>query len=136
MTPELQLAPPHTGSGPGTPEESKESPERVPRGGAGPQKSRKSAPHSLKESEKSPKVRFSASFRTLLRHTGVHSFETFGALLPRYSFRTLIGLFWGFGNQTLCGAGPIQSRFLGRGCDEALFSEKKGFSVKRGEAVH
>ena len=24
-----------------------------------------------------------------------------------------------------------QSRFLGRGCDEALFSEKKGFSVKR-----
>ena len=27
------------------------------------------------------------------------------------------------------------SRFLGRGCDEALFSEKKGFSVKRGEAV-
>ena len=28
-----------------------------------------------------------------------------------------------------------QSRFLGRGCDEALFSEKKGFSVKRGEAI-
>ena len=27
------------------------------------------------------------------------------------------------------------SRFLGRGCDEALFSEKKGFSVKRGEAI-
>ena len=25
-----------------------------------------------------------------------------------------------------------QSRFLGRGCDEAIFSEKKGFSVKRG----
>ena len=25
------------------------------------------------------------------------------------------------------------SRFLGRGCDEALFSEKKGFSVNRGE---
>ena len=25
--------------------------------------------------------------------------------------------------------------FLGRGCDEALFSEKKGFSVKRGEAI-
>ena len=25
-----------------------------------------------------------------------------------------------------------QSRFLGRGCDKALFSEKKGFSVKRG----
>ena len=23
----------------------------------------------------------------------------------------------------------FQSRFLGRGCDEALFSEKKGFSV-------
>ena len=28
-----------------------------------------------------------------------------------------------------------QSRFLGRGCDEALFSEKKGFSVKGGEAI-
>ena len=28
-----------------------------------------------------------------------------------------------------------QSRFLGRGCDEALFSEKKGFSVKSGEAI-
>ena len=27
----------------------------------------------------------------------------------------------------------FQSRFLGSGCDEALFSEKKGFSVKRGE---
>ena len=26
-----------------------------------------------------------------------------------------------------------QSRFLGRGSDEALFTEKKGFSVKRGE---
>ena len=31
---------------------------------------------------------------------------------------------------------PIyQSRFLGRGCDEELFSEKKGFSVKREEAI-
>ena len=29
----------------------------------------------------------------------------------------------------------FQCRFLGRGCDEALFSEKKGFSVKRGEAI-
>ena len=29
----------------------------------------------------------------------------------------------------------FQSRFSGRGCDEALFSEKKGFSVKRGEAI-
>ena len=28
-----------------------------------------------------------------------------------------------------------QSRFLGRGCDEAHFSEKKGFSVERGEAI-
>ena len=28
-----------------------------------------------------------------------------------------------------------QSRFLGRGCDEALFSERKGFSVKSGEAI-
>ena len=29
----------------------------------------------------------------------------------------------------------FQSRSLGRGCDEALFSEKKVFSVKRGEAI-
>ena len=28
-----------------------------------------------------------------------------------------------------------QSRFWGRGCDEALFSENKGLSVKRGEAI-
>ena len=28
-----------------------------------------------------------------------------------------------------------QSQFSGRGCDEALFSEKKGFSVKRGQAI-
>ena len=28
------------------------------------------------------------------------------------------------------------SLFLGRGCDEALFSEKKGFSVKSEEAIH
>ena len=28
-----------------------------------------------------------------------------------------------------------RSRFWGRGRDEALFSEKKGFSVKRGEAI-
>ena len=28
-----------------------------------------------------------------------------------------------------------QSRFLGRGCDEAVFTEKKGFRVKRGEAI-
>ena len=27
------------------------------------------------------------------------------------------------------------NRFLGRGCDEALFNEKKEFSVKRGEAI-
>ena len=33
-----------------------------------------------------------------------------------------------------CGEGN-QSRFLGRGCDEALFSENGGFSVKRGEAI-
>ena len=26
----------------------------------------------------------------------------------------------------------VQSRFLGRGCDEALFSEKRGFSEKGG----
>ena len=29
----------------------------------------------------------------------------------------------------------FQSQFLGRGCDEAIFSEKKGFSVKRGQAI-
>ena len=30
----------------------------------------------------------------------------------------------------------FRSRFWGRGCDEALFSEeKKGFSVKSGEAI-
>ena len=29
----------------------------------------------------------------------------------------------------------VLSRFWGRGCDEALFSEEKGFSVKRGEAI-
>ena len=28
-----------------------------------------------------------------------------------------------------------QSRLLGRGCDEALFSEKRRFSVKRREAI-
>ena len=30
---------------------------------------------------------------------------------------------------------PYQSRFLGRGCDEALSAKQKGFSVKRGEAI-
>ena len=44
-------------------------------------------------------------------------------------------------NPLSCTEAPVrfsdgcQSRFLGRGCDEALFSEKKGFSVKRGEAI-
>ena len=28
-----------------------------------------------------------------------------------------------------------RSLLLGRGCDEALFSEKKGFSVKKGEEI-
>ena len=28
-----------------------------------------------------------------------------------------------------------QSRFLGRGCDEALFSEKKGVFSEKGEAI-
>ena len=32
-------------------------------------------------------------------------------------------------------AAKSQSRFLGTGCDEALFNEKKGFSLKRGEAI-
>ena len=35
----------------------------------------------------------------------------------------------------LLGGADNQSRFLGRGCDETLFSEKKRFSVKRGEAI-
>ena len=38
---------------------------------------------------------------------------------------------WSTGSQDLNWG---RSPFLGRGCDEALFSEKKGFSVKRGEA--
>ena len=29
----------------------------------------------------------------------------------------------------------FRADFLERGCDEALLSEKKGFSVKRGEAI-
>ena len=40
-----------------------------------------------------------------------------------------------FGQMVECLQEEIQSRFLGRGCDEELFSEKKGFSVKRGEAI-
>ena len=34
---------------------------------------------------------------------------------------------------TLCSC-SLGVDFLGRGCDKALFSEKKGFSVRRGEA--
>ena len=41
----------------------------------------------------------------------------------------------GEGVRCTSGVGGYQSRFLGRGCDEALFSDKKGFSVKRGEAI-
>ena len=33
------------------------------------------------------------------------------------------------------GTPMLRSRFLGRGCDEACFSEKKGSSVKRGESI-
>ena len=45
---------------------------------------------------------------------------------------------WGRGRSEFANHFPVgknQSRLLGRGCDEALFSEKKGFSVKRGEAI-
>ena len=34
-----------------------------------------------------------------------------------------------------CNPSVYQSQFLGRGCDEALFTEKRGFSAKRGEAI-
>ena len=42
-------------------------------------------------------------------------------------------LIWAF--LVLVGRRIGLSRFLGRGCDEALFSEKKGFSVKLGKAI-
>ena len=37
------------------------------------------------------------------------------------------------GESTMAKEVSNRSRFWGRGCDEALFSEKKGFSLKRGE---
>ena len=41
---------------------------------------------------------------------------------------------WEWSEEVALGEG-CQTRFWGRGCDEALFSEKKGFSVKRGQAI-
>ena len=88
-SPDLRLAPPHTGSrsfGPGTQEESEKSPERVLRARA-PKVPKECAP----ESQKSPKsVRKSGFrlFRTLLR-LRARSFGTFGALAQG----TLFGLF-------------------------------------------
>ena len=37
-----------------------------------------------------------------------------------------------FGGRGECPKPHVQSRFLGRGCDEALFSEKRDFSEKGG----
>ena len=74
--------------GPGTPEVSEKSPERAPRNRR-PQKSRKSAPQSLKESERSLK----SDFRTLLRLRDA-LFRDFWGPVPGCSFQTLFGLFW------------------------------------------
>ena len=105
--PKIRSAPPHTGSpgpfGPGTPEESEKSPERVPRGRA-PKVPKECAP----ESQKSPKrVRKSGfdSFRTLLRLRGA-LFGHFWGPAPGYSFRTLPGFRARRARETLCGAGP------------------------------
>ena len=80
--------------GPGTPEESGKSPERVP--GAGPQKCPKSAPRSLKRVRKESESQILDSFRTLSTLRGA-LFGHFWGPAPGYSFRTLSGLFWGFG---------------------------------------
>ena len=108
----LGSAPPGTGSpgpfGPGTPEESEKSPERVPRGGTP-----RVPEECTAESEKSPKrVRksgfglFSDSFeppgRTLRGLWGSRP----GGLF-RDSFRTLPGFRARRGRETLCRAGPI-----------------------------
>ena len=47
----------------------------------------------------------------------------------------MLGVFSLWSEWLACLSGGAQSRLLGRGCDEALFSEKMGFSVKRGEAI-
>ena len=77
---ELRSAPPHTGSpgpfGPGTPEESEKSPERVPRGRA-PKVPKECAP----ESQKSPKRVRKSGFRLFS-----DSFET-----PGRTLSTLLG---------------------------------------------
>ena len=90
----LRSAPPRTGSpgpfGPGTPEESEKSPERVPR--AGPQKCRKSAPRSLKRVRKESESQVLDSGRTLLRLRDA-LFRHFWGPAPGYSFRTLFRLF-------------------------------------------
>ena len=87
--------------GPRTPEESKRVRKEYP--GAGPQKSRKSAPRSLKRVRKSGFRLFSDSFETPGR-----ILSDFWGPAPGYSFRTLFGLFRGSrARETLCGAGPI-----------------------------
>ena len=108
----LRSAPPHTRSpgpfGPGTPEESEKSPERVP-WRRGPKVPKECAP----ESQKSPKRVRKSGFRLFL-----DSFETPGrtlwallgpcpgVLFPD-SFRTLPGFWARKARETLCGAGPI-----------------------------
>ena len=52
----------------------------------------------------------------------------FGSVLARSHERTIY-------SYSSSAVQKSQSRFLGRGCDEALFSEQKGFSLKRGEAI-
>ena len=100
-------------SGPGTPEESKKSPERVPWGRA-PKVPKECTP----ESQKSPKRAQKSGFRLFS-----DSFETPGRTLsgllgrcPGYSFRTLFGLFWGSrarrAPQTVCGRGQLQGKPL------------------------
>ena len=103
------MAPPPTGSGPGTPEESKKSPERAPRG---------RAPRVWKEcaleSQKSPKRvqksgsrLFSDSFETPERSL-LGLLGPFAEVLFPDSFCTLPRF---LGPKTLCGAGPIARLF-------------------------
>ena len=56
---------------------------------------------------------------------------------PRRTLLTFVRAFWGgkFREPKTMPLVNHLSQCLGRGCDEALFSEKKGFSVKRGEAI-
>ena len=112
----LRSAPPHTGSpgpfGPGTPEESEKSPERVPRGRA-PKVPKECAPKSqksLKRVRKSGFTLFSDSFETPGRTLWAFLGTCPGVLFPD-SFRTLPGFRARRARETLCGAGPIATLF-------------------------